>query len=91
MVGVEIERLEGVQPLARHDARGDLGDRLADGLGDEGHRAAGARVHFDQINIAVLDRELHVHQPADFERLGQFGGLAFHFGDDVRRQTVRRQ
>ncbi|MEY2883429.1 MAG: carbamoyl-phosphate synthase large subunit, partial [Pseudomonadota bacterium] len=38
---------------------------------------AGARVDLDQVNQAVLHRELDVHQPADVERPGQHFGLAF--------------
>ena len=38
---------------------------LADGLGDEGHGAAGARVDLQHEDDAVLDGELHVHQAAD--------------------------
>ena len=64
----ELRRLELEvrQRLAGHDACRDLGDRHADGLGDEGHGAAGARVDFQHVDLAVLDGELHVHQPADF-------------------------
>ena len=42
----------------------ELAGELADGLGDERHRAAGARVDLDQVDEALLDRELDVHQPA---------------------------
>jgi hypothetical protein len=38
---------------------------LADDLGDEGHGARGARVDFEHVDHAVLDRVLHVHQAAD--------------------------
>ena len=58
----------GVEAFAGHDARRDLGDRAADGLGDEGHGARGARVDFEDVDLAVLDRELHVHQAADLQR-----------------------
>ena len=40
------------QRLARHHPRRDLGDRPADGLGDERHGAAGARIDLDQIDLA---------------------------------------
>src|SRR5947199_2585344 len=33
-------------------------------LGDERHGAAGARIDLDQIDFAILDRELDVHQAA---------------------------
>ena len=76
--------------FARHDARGDLGDRCADRLGDERHRPAGARIDLDQVNLAVLDRELDVHQPADLEPVREQFGLALDLGDDRGRQAVRR-
>ena len=54
--------LKLAKALARHDPRGDLGDRLADHLGDEGHGARGARIDLEHIDRVVLDRELHIHQ-----------------------------
>ena len=59
------------QLLAGHDPRRDLGDRHAGRLGDERHGARGARVDLEDVDLAVLDRELHVHQPDDVERAGQ--------------------
>ena len=38
--------------LADHAARGDLGQRHADRLGHEGHRARGARIHFEHEDRA---------------------------------------
>eukprot|EP01136_Pigoraptor_vietnamica_P010232 Opistho-1_new@47646 len=77
--------------LARHHAAGDLGNRRADRLGDEGHRAAGARIDFDQIDDAVLHSELDVHQAAHRQGVGQHFGLALDFRDDLVRQAVGRQ
>ena len=80
-----------VQRLAGHDAGGDLGDRLADGLGDKRHGARGARVDFEDVDRAVLDGELDVHQAADIQRLGQRRRLAFELVDGFGRQRVDRQ
>ena len=77
--------------LAGHDAAGDLGDGLADDLGDEGHGAAGARIDFEQVDDAVLERVLHVHQAADLEGEGEFGGLALELGDDLGGEVLRGQ
>ena len=77
--------------LAGHDARGDLGDRRADGLGDEGHGARGARVDLEHEDRAVLDGVLHVHQAADIQRLGQRRGLALQLVDGLVRQRMHRQ
>ena len=65
LLELEIERSE---LFARHDAGGDRGDRLADHLGDERHRARGARVDLEHVDLAAFERVLHVHEPADFER-----------------------
>ena len=51
-----------LERLAGHAASTDLGQRGADALGDEGHRARGARVHFQHEQVVALHRELHVHQ-----------------------------
>ena len=80
---VEAGRLEveALERLAGHDPRRDLGDRHADHLGDERHRARGARVDFEHVDVAVLDGVLHVHQPADVERERKLAGLAVELGD----------
>ncbi len=35
-----------------------------------------ARIDFEHVNLAILDRVLHVHQPADFQRQRQSHGSA---------------
>ena len=82
---------ERLQRLAGHQAGGDLGDRQAGRLGDERHGAAGARIDLEHVDLAVLDRELHVHQADDLQRLGQRLGLALDLGDDLGRQRIGRQ
>ena len=73
-----IDARQRCQLLAGHYARGNLCDRLADRLGDEGHRTAGARIDLDQIDLAVLHRELDVH-PVSYTHL-----------DVYKRQVVKR-
>ncbi|MCY1537180.1 hypothetical protein D9M68_726680 [compost metagenome] len=73
----------GSQRLAGHGARGDLGQLQAGGLGHVRHRARGARVHFQHVDVAALDRELHVHQAAHVQGLGHHRGLALDLGDHV--------
>ena len=58
-------QLEAGEGLARHHPGGDLGDRLADHLGDEGHGARGARIDLEHIDVVVLDGELHIHEADD--------------------------
>jgi hypothetical protein len=48
---------------------------------DEGHHARRAWVHFEDVNLSVLDRVLHVHQPADLQRDGERTGLFFELLD----------
>ena len=55
-------------PLAEHDPAGELGQRHADRLGDERHRARGARVGLDHVQLAGVYGVLHVQQPDDADR-----------------------
>ena len=78
-------------------ARRDLGQRHAGDLGDERHRARGARVHLEDEDAAPVarDGELHVHQAAHAElarqrarlRLDRLDGLG---GERVGRQAAGR-
>jgi len=43
------------QGFARHDSRGNLGAGDAGHLGDERHRARGARIDLEHVNVAILD------------------------------------
>ena len=74
--------------------RRDLGQRYADRFADKGHGARRARIDLEDKYIAALHGELHVHQTAHIERLGQRDGVAadfvLHFrADRFRRQTAR--
>ena len=87
---VRDSKLCGVKAKARerfagHDARRDLGDRHAGHLGDERHRARGARIDLEHVDVAVLDGVLHVHQAADLERQRQRARLPLKFGDRLGR------
>ena len=59
-----------IQRAPHHDQRRHLGELYAHRLGHIGNAARGARVHFQHVDIAVLKRELHVHQTAHAQRLG---------------------
>ncbi len=68
---------EFLQGLAGHDLGGELWQRDADGFADEGRGAGGAGVDFDDVEVVAFDGELHVHQAAHVEGLGElFGGVA---------------
>ena len=49
--------------LPDHDPRGHLCHRRPDRLCDEGHRAAGAWVHFEDIEPRPVDDVLDIHRP----------------------------
>ena len=65
--------------FARHDARSNLGDWLADSLGDERHGPGGTRIDFDDIDVIFFDRILHIHQATDIQGQRHFFGLADQF------------
>ena len=52
------------QSFSRHHLSRQFGQRNADGLADEWHRARGARINLQHIRVLALDRELHIHQAA---------------------------
>ena len=60
LAGDVVEDL--VERVAHRQARGDLGDREAGGLGGQGRGARHARVHLDHDHVAIggVDRELDV-------------------------------
>src|SRR5436190_4251621 len=87
---VARDRIELAQRRARHDPRRHLGDGRSDRLGDEGDRAARARIDLDQIDLALLDRELDVHQSLDLERPRQLSRLPLDLDYNVGIEAMRR-
>ena len=77
--------------FSRHHFRGDFRVRLALCLGNKRHSSRSAWVDFDDVNLAVLDRVLHVHQAANAQRLGQRPGFTLQPFDDLFRQRIRRE
>ncbi len=69
----------------------DLGDRHAGRLGDERHGAAGPGIDLQDVDIAVLDRELHVHQTDHAEGQRHCRCLLLDLGDDRCRERVGRK
>ena len=76
---------------AGHAARRHLGQRDADALRDEGHRARCPGVRFEDVDVAVLHGQLHVHQPDHAELQRQRAHLAADFVLRLFRQRERRQ
>ena len=77
--------------LAEHDPAGELRQRHADGLGDEGHRARRARVRLDHVQLARMDRVLHVEQADDADRQRDLARRGAHLLEHLLAQRVRRQ
>ena len=77
--------------FASHHAGRNFRHRHAGGFGDEGHGAAGPRIDFQQKDMAVLNRELNVHQADDVETLGQLFGLPAQVVQGRRVQRLGRQ
>ena len=63
------------QGLSHHDAHRDLRECDAGRFGDEGHRALGARIRLEDVDLLVLDRVLDVDESHDAERLGDLAGV----------------
>ena len=76
--------------LPDHHPRGHLRQIQAGGLRDERHGSRGAGVDLQDVDLALLDGELDVHQAADVQRLGQRVGLLLEPRDDLGRQAERR-
>ena len=92
-IGSRVDALLGERHAGHHLGR-DVGHRHAGGLGDERHRAAGARIDFQHVQhlpaVFALDGELNVHQSDDAHVPGQrVRGLA-DFVQDRPGQAVRR-
>ena len=70
---------------------GELRQRHADGFGNERHGARRARVDFQDIDLVILHRVLHVHQPDDLQRFRQLRGRAADVRQDLLAQGVGGQ
>ncbi len=77
--------------VTEHGPRGHLGQRHADDLGDEGHRAGGARIDLQDVDRVVADGELDVDQPHHAEGPGQGLRLRAQGAHLVVAQGVGRQ
>ena len=76
---------ELAQSLASHDFRGQLGQGNTDCLADERHRARGAGIYLQHIDVFAFDRELHIHQTAHIKLAGhRFRGLG-NFRENISR------
>ena len=60
-----------IQRPSHHDPGGNLCQVQTGGLGNKWYRSRSAGVDLEDINLAILDGELNVHQASDLERLGQ--------------------
>ena len=84
-------QLEVGDPLAEHQAAGQLRERQADGLRDERHRPRRARVGLDHVQLVAVDRELDVDQADHPERQRDSRGLLAHLLEHLLAERVRRE
>ena len=80
-----------LERLAGHHPGGQFGQRHADGLADERHRARGARVDFQHIDGVAFHGVLHVHQADHLQLAGHGVGVFADRVDDALRERVGRQ
>src|SRR5215510_7006385 len=66
----------GLERLAEGGARCDLGERQPDRLGDERDGPGGTRIHLEDVDRVVADRELDVDEADHAEGLRESAGLA---------------
>ncbi|MCG3141143.1 MAG: hypothetical protein HDKAJFGB_02358 [Anaerolineae bacterium] len=79
------------QRFADGDLCGDARERYACGFGDEWHRAARARVHFQHIHNFIFDGELRVHQTAHAEFQREARRVIAQNVEMILRNFERRQ
>src|SRR5690606_1368353 len=84
VVKLALLQFKGGERPARHHLGSDAGDRKPDHLGDEGHRTTGARINLQDVDLAILDGELHVHEPDDVERQRELSSLPLKLCDRLR-------
>jgi hypothetical protein len=80
-----------VERLAGHHLGADARQRHPCRLADKGHGAAGARVHLQHVDDIILDRVLHIHQPAHTQPQAQFFGVLAHDVEVIGADLVGRQ
>ena len=76
---VHVRDASALQTVAGHDLGGKFRHRAADGFADKWHGAAGAWIHFDDVEDFILDRKLDVHEADHIKRLGEFLGGSHDF------------
>src|SRR5579859_6127711 len=80
---------EITQLASGHEAGCNLGQRNAGGFRNIGYSARSARVDFNHENFFVLDGELNIHQPDDFQRTCQLKSV-FAYGIEHRLAQAHR-
>src|SRR5262245_58894336 len=81
----------GLERLAEGGTRRDLGERQPDRLGDERDGPGGTRIHLEDVDRVVADRELDVDEADHTEGLREPARLAAQRLHLVLTERVRRQ
>ncbi len=80
-----------LQRLASHHARRNLGQRLANALGNERHRTRSTRIDLEHVDIFALHGHLYVHQAYHVEFQGHLAHLVTNLVLNMLRQRVGRK
>ena len=75
MVELLVLELEVFELGTEHEAGGEAGHLGIANLGNQRHRAACARVRFEDEHLAVFDSVLHVHEAANMEGFSNLTGV----------------
>ena len=93
VVELLVLELEVFELGTEHEACGEAGHLRVTNLGDQRHRAACARVGFEDEHLAVFDSVLHVHEAAHVEGFSNLArvildGCQVFLGDGHRRDNA---
>ena len=90
VVELLVLELQVFELRAEHKAGSEAGHLGVANLGDQRHRAGGARVRFEDEHLAVFDSVLHVHEAANVEGFGNLTGVIFDGCQVFLRDSHRR-
>ena len=81
VVELLVLELEVFELGTEHEAGGEASHLRVTNLGDQRHRAACARVGFEDEHLAVFDGVLHIHEAANVEGFGNLPGVILDGGE----------
>ena len=76
--------------LPQDDPDGEIGQRDPAGFAGEGDRAAGPRIHLEDVDMSFMNRILHVHQTHDAKCTGDGAGVSLDRLTGLGPNVLRR-